>query len=78
MAGRNGIRFEELDKTKKKNFTKNKPEEDNDQALEPGVEGDKCIEVSEDMSLMRNLIFICEITTKIKIPRMWIGITKDG
>ena len=50
-----GIGFEDLDKTIKKDFTKEKkkPEEDKDQALESTMVGEKHTEVSEDISLSR-------------------------
>ena len=51
-----GIGFEDLDKVIKKDFTKNKPNEDKDQALESTVMGDKHTEVSEDISLSRESI----------------------
>nr|CAN61799.1 hypothetical protein VITISV_044292 [Vitis vinifera] len=37
-----GIVFEELDNAKNKDFTKNKPEENNDQAIAFGIDGVKC------------------------------------
>ena len=46
-----------MDKTKKKDFTENKLE-DKDNALESAVVGDKCIEVSEDMSLSNKSILV--------------------
>lgn len=43
-----------LNKAKKKDFTKNNPKEDNDQALVFGTDHDKCARVGEDMSLSRS------------------------
>ena len=48
LAGRNKIGFETFDKVKKKDFTKNKSDDDKDQALE-SAKGEKNIEVKEDM-----------------------------
>ena len=56
LAWRNQIGLEGLDKTVKKDFTKNESVEDRDQTLESMVEEDKCIELSEDMSLLRSSI----------------------
>ena len=47
------IGFDKLDKAKKNDFTKNKPKEDKDNALVTMTDGDKCMKVSEDMSLLR-------------------------
>ena len=52
-----GIVFEELDNAKNKDFTKNKPEENNDQAIAFGIDGVKCTRVRENMSLLRSSIF---------------------
>ena len=79
LARKNKIRFENFDKAKKKDLTKNKSDEDKDQALEFATEGEKCTELREDMSLLKEFNFrISEITTKIKIPREWIGIAKEN
>ena len=51
LIKRNKIRFEKFDKAKKKDLTKNKPDEDKDQTLESATEGEKCIELREGMSL---------------------------
>ena len=56
LVGRNKIGLEGLDKTMKKYFTENEQMEDEDQALESVVEEDKCIELSEDISLSRSSI----------------------
>ena len=41
LAGKKGSRIDNLDKAKKKDFIKNKPEEERDQALVSWREGDK-------------------------------------
>ena len=41
LARNNGTRIDKLDKAKKKDFIKNKPEEERDQALVSWREGDK-------------------------------------
>ena len=51
LAGRNKIGFETFDKAKKKDFTENKLDDDKDQALESAKEGEKNIELREDMIL---------------------------
>ena len=51
LAGRNKIGFETFDKTKKKNFTENKSDDDKDQALESTKEGKKSTELREDINL---------------------------
>ena len=51
LVGRNKIGFEKFDKAKKKDLTKNKPDEDKEQALESATEGEKCIELRKDMIL---------------------------
>ena len=51
LAGRNKIGFETFDKAKKKDFTENKPDDDKDQTLESAKEGEKNIELREDMIL---------------------------
>ena len=57
LAAMKGIVFEELDNAKNKDFTKNKPEENNDQAIAFGIDGVKCTRVRENMSLLRSSIF---------------------
>ena len=51
LARRNKIGFEKFDKAKKKDLTENKLDEDKDQAIESAIEGEKCIELREDMIL---------------------------
>ena len=51
LAGRNKIGFETFDKTKKKDFTENKSDDDKDQALEYVKEEEKNTELKEDMIL---------------------------
>ena len=51
LAGRNKIGFETFDKAKKKDFTRNKLDNDKDQSLESTKEGEKSIELREDMIL---------------------------
>ena len=51
LAGRNNKGFETFNKAKKKNFTKNNPDEDKDHALESDEEGEKSIELREDINL---------------------------
>ena len=51
LARRNKIGFEKFDKAKKKDLTENKLDEDKDQAIESATEGEKCIELREDMIL---------------------------
>ena len=51
LAGRNNIGFETFDKAKKKDFTENNPDEDKDLALESDEEGEKSIELREDINL---------------------------
>ena len=51
LAGRNKIGFETFDKAKKKDFIENKPDDDKDQTLESAKEGEKNIELREDMIL---------------------------
>ena len=51
LAGRNKIGFETFGKTKKKNFTENKSDDDKDQALEYVKEEEKNTELKEDMIL---------------------------
>ena len=48
LAEKKGPKLDNLDKAKKKDFIKNKPEEKSDQALVSRIEGDKCTKVSED------------------------------
>ena len=43
--------FETFDKAKKKDFTKNKLDDDKDHALESAKEGEKNIELREDINL---------------------------
>ena len=50
MAGRNNKGFETFDKAKKKNFTENNPDKDKDHALESAKEGEKNIELREDIN----------------------------
>ena len=54
LARRNKIGFEKFDKAKKKDLTENKLDEDKDQAIESAIEGEKCIELREDMILWRS------------------------
>ena len=58
LAGRNKIGFETFDKTKKKNFTENKSDDDKDQALEYVKEEEKNTELKEDMILWRRSIYV--------------------
>ena len=51
LAKRNKIGFENFDKAKKKNFIKNKLDDDKDQTLEFAKEGEKNTELGEDMIL---------------------------
>ena len=51
LVGRNNIGFEKFDKAKRKDLTVNKPDEDKDQVLEFSMEGEKCIELWENISL---------------------------
>ena len=51
LAGRNKIGFETFDKAKEKDFTENKLDDDKDQTLESTKEGEKSIELREDMIL---------------------------
>ena len=51
LAGRNKIGFETFDKAKKKDFTKNKSDDDKDHALEFAKEGEKSTELREDINL---------------------------
>ena len=79
LVRRNKTGFEKFDKAKKKDLIVNKLDEDKDQALESAIEGEKCTELREDMSVLKEFNFcISEITTKIKIPREWIGIAKGN
>lgn len=45
-----------LGNAKKRDFIENKLEEDNDQALAFGMDGVKCTQMREDMSLLRSSI----------------------
>ena len=56
LAGRNNIGFETFDKAKKKDFIENNPDEDKDHALESDEEGEKSIELREDINLWRRSI----------------------
>ena len=51
LAGRKIKGFETFDKAKKKDFTKNKSDEDKDHALESDEEGEKSTELREDINL---------------------------
>ena len=51
LVGRNKIGFETFDKAKKKDFIENKPDDDKDHALEFAKEGEKNIELREDINL---------------------------
>ena len=77
LAKRNKIGFKGLDKTVKKDFTENEPKKNKDQTLEFTVERDKCTKISEDTSLSRSSVSY-EITSKVKIPRRRVGITKGN
>ena len=56
LVERNKIGFETFDKTKKKDFTVNKPDEDKDHALESAREGEKRTVLREDINLWRRSI----------------------
>ena len=51
LAGRNIKGFETFNKTKKKDFTENKLDEDKDHALESDEEGEKSTKLREDINL---------------------------
>ena len=51
LAGRNKIGFETFDNAKKKKFTENNPYDEKDHALEFSKEGEKSIELREDINL---------------------------
>ena len=51
LTERNKIGFDTLNKAKKKDFTKNKSDEDKDHALESAKEGEKNTELREDINL---------------------------
>ena len=56
LVGKKGVGLEWWDKTKKKDSTVNKFEEDKDQALVSRTDGDKCKWAREDMSLFKSSI----------------------
>ena len=56
-------------KAKMKDFTEDRLEEDNDQALIPRTNGDRCTQEREDVSPLRSSISNSEITMKHKVPR---------